>query len=412
MQVAVLTGEGDVFSAGFDLKEFELAIEDPPFGERLWASSDRYHRVVLNFPLPIVAAVNGPAIAGGFDLAVMCDVRIASENATFSHPEVTFGDVVYGPLHELVGGAIARDLCFTGRKVDAAEALSLHLVSQRRGPGRARRHRVQTAHQIARVPRELLLRTKAKALRRGGHLGRGNVGSLTMGALDVDTELMGGDGRYSAHLSEDWRIWGPNGGYLAALALRCAGEHSPFRRPASFTCHFLGVADFTDVELTARTHKRTKRVESLAVSMTQHGAPILEALVWTVGDVHGFEHQAFPMPDVPRPESLRSLDERVPDDVPVFPFWDSLELRPCDWLDDWETRAPGEFRQRGWYRFRPTPTFADPYLDAARCPADPRHDPLARGRSRPPGEHRALRAEHRRAGALPRAGPGRGLAPG
>ncbi len=53
--------------------------------------------------------------------------------------------------------------------------------------------------------------------------------------------------------------------------------------------------------------------------------------------------------------------------MPVFPFWDSLELRPCDWLDDWEARPPGEFRQRGWYRFRPTPTFADPYLDAARA---------------------------------------------
>ncbi len=187
-----------------------------------------------------------------------------------------------------------------------------------------------------------------------------------MGALDVDTKLTGADGRYAAHLSEDWRIWGPNGGYLAALALRCAGEHSPFRRPASFTCHFLGVADFTDVELTARTLKRTKRVESLAVSMTQHRAPVLEALVWTVGDVPGFEHQAWPMPDVPAPEGLRPLDERLPDDVPVFPFWNSLELRPCDWLDDWEARPPGEFRQRGWYRFRPTPTFADPYVDAAR----------------------------------------------
>ncbi len=64
VKVVVLTGEGNVFSAGFDLKEFETAIEDPPFGERLWASSDRYHRTVFEFPLPVVAAVNGPAIAG------------------------------------------------------------------------------------------------------------------------------------------------------------------------------------------------------------------------------------------------------------------------------------------------------------------------------------------------------------
>ena len=50
VRVVVLTGEGDVFSAGFDLKEFERAVEDPAFGEQLWASSDRYHRTVLRVP--------------------------------------------------------------------------------------------------------------------------------------------------------------------------------------------------------------------------------------------------------------------------------------------------------------------------------------------------------------------------
>ena len=54
-----------------------------------------------------------------------------------------------------------------------------------------------------------------------------------MAALDDDTALEGGDGHYRAHLSESWRIWGPNGGYLAVIALRAAGAHTPFRRPAS-----------------------------------------------------------------------------------------------------------------------------------------------------------------------------------
>jgi enoyl-CoA hydratase len=166
VKVVVLTGEGNVFSAGFDLKEFERGMEDPAFGEQLWASSDRYHRTVFEFPLPIVAAVNGPAIAGGFDLAVMCDIRIAADSATFSHPEVTFGDVVYSPLHDLVGGAIARDLCFTGRKVDAGEALALRLVSRVVPPAELPAAAAETAAQIARVPRPLLLRTKAKVLRR------------------------------------------------------------------------------------------------------------------------------------------------------------------------------------------------------------------------------------------------------
>src|SRR5262249_31635794 len=129
VKAVVITGNGPVFSAGFDLSEFERAASDDGFGRELWASSDRYHETVLHFPLPTVAAVNGAALAGGFDLAVLCDLRIASTTARFAHPERTFGDVVYGPLHDLVGGAVARELVLTGRSVDAAEALTLHLVS-------------------------------------------------------------------------------------------------------------------------------------------------------------------------------------------------------------------------------------------------------------------------------------------
>ena len=82
-----------------------------------------------NFPLPLVAAINGPAIAGGFDLAVMCDLRVAATTARFAHPERSFGDVVYGPLHDLVGGAVARDLALGGRELSAEEALRVNLVS-------------------------------------------------------------------------------------------------------------------------------------------------------------------------------------------------------------------------------------------------------------------------------------------
>jgi enoyl-CoA hydratase/carnithine racemase len=168
VRVVVLTGEGDVFCAGFDLKEFDQAATDAAFGERLWASSDRYHRTVLEFPLPIVAAVNGAAIAGGFDLAVMCDIRVASRAARFSHPEVTFGDVVYSPLHDLAGAAVARDLCFTGRVVESEEALGLRFVTRVVAPEHLAEVAREIAAQIARVPRELLVRTKAKALRRAG----------------------------------------------------------------------------------------------------------------------------------------------------------------------------------------------------------------------------------------------------
>ena len=107
VKAVVITGAGDTFSAGFDLSEFPRALEDEAYARTLWASSDRYHHAVLRFPVPTIAAVNGAALAGGFDLAVCCDLRVAATTARFAHPEYTFGDVVYSPLADLVGGAIA-----------------------------------------------------------------------------------------------------------------------------------------------------------------------------------------------------------------------------------------------------------------------------------------------------------------
>jgi enoyl-CoA hydratase len=163
-RVVVITGTGDVFSAGFDLDEF--AVED--LAAELWASSDRWHRTVVTYPVPTVAAVNGAALGGGFDLAVMCDLRIAAESATFAHPEHRFSQVVYGPLHDLVGGARARDLALTGRRIDATEAHALGLVT-RVVPGPALRGAARdAAREIAAAPRDILLAMKAKIIRRAG----------------------------------------------------------------------------------------------------------------------------------------------------------------------------------------------------------------------------------------------------
>jgi enoyl-CoA hydratase len=165
VKVVVVTGAGDVFCAGFDLGEFQR-MNEPEIGERLWPSSDRYHRTCLDFPLPIVAAVNGPALAGGFDLAVMCDIRVAAEEAAFSHPEISFGDVVYGPLHDLVGGAVARELCLTGRRIDASEALAMHLVASVVPKADLAAEAMRYATMVTQAPRDVLLRTKAKVKRR------------------------------------------------------------------------------------------------------------------------------------------------------------------------------------------------------------------------------------------------------
>ena len=192
-----------------------------------------------------------------------------------------------------------------------------------------------------------------------------------MADLGTDTAVVGGDGRYSMRMSRDWEIWGPNGGYVASIALRAAGAHSRFDRPASLVGHFLGVADFdNDVDLEVTTLREAKRAESIRVSMTQRGNPIFDAMVWAVGDVSGLEHDVLTMPDVPDPEGLQTVRERlaaVGVTEPMFRFWNNFDERPTSWLDDWENRAPAPPVAEGWYRYVPQSTFEnDAWLDACR----------------------------------------------
>lgn len=123
----IFTGQGEAFSAGFDLSEFAR----PEEYDNLLASSARYHRDVWNFPKPTIAAVNGPALGGGFDLATLCDIRIGSASCAFAHPEIKFGaPPLFTPLRWIVGDGWARDLCLTGRRIHAPEALRLGLVGE------------------------------------------------------------------------------------------------------------------------------------------------------------------------------------------------------------------------------------------------------------------------------------------
>jgi enoyl-CoA hydratase/carnithine racemase len=121
---------------------------------------------VHRFPVPVIAAVDGIAYGGGFDLAILCDLRIATHRATFAHPETALGPVVYGPLHDLVGGAVARELVLTGREIDAREALRLHIASELTDPRELAERTRNLARQISRAPREILVRNKAKFIAR------------------------------------------------------------------------------------------------------------------------------------------------------------------------------------------------------------------------------------------------------
>jgi enoyl-CoA hydratase/carnithine racemase len=127
VRVVVLTGTGTSFCAGFDLKEFAR----PDLARTIRDSSHRYHLAVWEFPKPIIAAVNGAAFGGGFDLCLLCDMRIAVPDALFAHPEIKFGaPPLFTPLQWIVGAGIARDLCLTGRRIDATEAHRLGLVKR------------------------------------------------------------------------------------------------------------------------------------------------------------------------------------------------------------------------------------------------------------------------------------------
>jgi len=125
VKVVLLTGAGPSFCAGFDMSEF--AGGDT---ERIFAQARGYHRAVYTFPKPLIAAVNGPALAGGMDLAAMCDLRLAAEAATFGQPQVRMGlPAAYDLIRTVLPEPVARDLCLTGRRMAAEEALRVGFVS-------------------------------------------------------------------------------------------------------------------------------------------------------------------------------------------------------------------------------------------------------------------------------------------
>jgi acyl-CoA thioesterase-2 len=203
----------------------------------------------------------------------------------------------------------------------------------------------------------------------GGHGGRsgGPGGGGSRGGDEP-----GPPRRYAGRLSADWAIWGPNGGYVASLALRAAGLATGRARPASIVAHLLGVAAFDAVDLDVTVLRSSRFATSARVSLTQGGRPILEALVWGVdpGGV-ALAHDMAAGPDVLQPGGLPTRDERIagipPDQRPPdMPFFRNVDQRALGWHDEWPPAGPEEPHGLWWFRFRPTPRFADPWVDACR----------------------------------------------
>ncbi|SDM05646.1 Enoyl-CoA hydratase/carnithine racemase [Oryzisolibacter propanilivorax] len=138
VKVLILTGAGPVFSSGGNVKDmrrfFDEALTPELIREEYRQGIQRIPLALQQLDVPVICAVNGPAIGAGLDLACMCDIRIASETATFAESFVRVG-IVPGDggawlLPRAVGMARAAEMAFTGEAIDAREALACGLVSR------------------------------------------------------------------------------------------------------------------------------------------------------------------------------------------------------------------------------------------------------------------------------------------
>ena len=189
----VVTGGDRIFAAGADITEFGGQDEARVVGATFRGALD----AVAALPCVVIAAVNGPALGGGCELALACDLRIASEKAKFGQPEILLGIIPGGGgtqrLARLVGPSRAKDLILTGRTVGAEEARAIGLANEVVPVGEAEARAVELAAQLAAGP--LVAQSLAKRA-----IDEGLDGSLADG-LTVEQDLF-----VESFGSEDARI--------------------------------------------------------------------------------------------------------------------------------------------------------------------------------------------------------------
>ena len=168
----VLTGAPPAFCSGMDTSEFG---GDRANRERLVETSIRSFRAVGNCPKPVVAAVNGAALAGGFALALLCDLRLAAEEASFGFPELPRGiPPSYAAVRAALPAPVAAELTLTGRLLDAAGAERMGIVGAVYPADELMSRAVELAGRIASAPRQATAETRRRILldrdRTIGHL--------------------------------------------------------------------------------------------------------------------------------------------------------------------------------------------------------------------------------------------------
>jgi enoyl-CoA hydratase len=198
--VAVLTGAGGAFCAGADLKAVAAGVAprvepdgDAPMGPTR-----------LRLSKPVLAAIEGPAVAGGLELAIWCDLRVAAESAVLGVlnrrvgvPLIDLGTI---RLPRLVGHGRAMDLLLTGRAVGAAEALAMGLVDRLVPDGSARAAAVALAAELAALPQAALRGDRLSALEQWGLDEQAAIANeLRHGLAALDSgESLAGAARFAA----------------------------------------------------------------------------------------------------------------------------------------------------------------------------------------------------------------------
>ena len=162
VNVIVLTGGEKYFSAGFDLTVIRKL--EKVSNEAYTALFQRAYRSILFCSQPVICAVGGPAIAGGFDLTQMCDIRYASERAKFGQREIVLSlTPIIDPLWRIIGLGNALEVALTGRIYDAVEAMRMGYVTKVFPEGRLLEEVGAIAREMASYDRGCLKETKQLA---------------------------------------------------------------------------------------------------------------------------------------------------------------------------------------------------------------------------------------------------------
>ncbi len=176
VKAVILTGAGPIFSSGGNVKDmqrfFDDALTPDAIREEYRQGIQRIPRALNQLDVPVICAINGPAIGAGLDLTCMCDIRIASETATFAESFVRVG-IVPGDggawlLPRAVGRAKAAEMAFTGEAIDAQQALDCGLVSRVVSADQLLPTARALADKIAANPGAVMRMTK-RLLREGEH---------------------------------------------------------------------------------------------------------------------------------------------------------------------------------------------------------------------------------------------------